>query len=146
MSDFPDITNGSEREYDLPSQGEAADEAGFDDVDLSLLLGFAEVQCKDEPDLIVELIDLYLADFPQQLSAMKNSVSNADENSLKRAAHTLKGSSANLGVNGVAALCEKMQETVSSESFQQTNELIDRLEKTFTRVRLIFLAERQRRV
>jgi len=136
MSDFKNEINGTEN----------ANRASIDDVDLSVLLGFAEAQCEDEPDLIVELIDLYLADFPRQLSVMKDSVLKADEISLKRAAHTLKGSSANLGVNGVAVLCEEIEEMDSSESFQQSNDLINRLEQTFARVRPIFLAERQGRV
>lgn len=117
----------------------------FDDVDMSLLLGFEEAQCEGEPDLIVELIDLYLADVPQQLSAMKDFVLKADEISLKRAAHTLKGSSANLGVNSIAVLCEEIEQTDFSESFQQGNKLFDRLEQAFARVIPIFLAERQSR-
>jgi HPt (histidine-containing phosphotransfer) domain-containing protein len=146
MSDIINNINSHGREYGKQPESRIADEAVFDDVDLSVLLGFEDAQCEDEPDLIVELIDLYLADFPQQLSVMKDSVSRADEISLKRSAHTLKGSSANLGVNGVAALCREIEETDSSESFQQSNDLINRMEETFARVRLIFSAERQRRV
>lgn len=146
MSDFTNEITVAESEFETESQSEKANRASIDDVDLSVLLGFAEAQCEDEPDLIVELIDLYLNDFAQQLSVMKDGVLNADENSLKRAAHTLKGSSANLGVNGVAALCEKIEKTDSSESFQESNDLICRMEETFARVRPIFLAERQGRV
>lgn len=146
MADFTNDINGTENESDGQSQSENAIPASIDDVDLSVLLGFAEAQCEDEPDLIVELIDLYLADFPQQLSAMKDSILQADEIALKRAAHTLKGSSANLGVNGVAMLCEEIEKTDSSESVQQANVLISQLEQTFARVRPIFLAERERRV
>ncbi len=136
MSDFKNEINGTEN----------ANRVSIDDVDLSVLLGFAEAQCEDEPDLIVELIDLYLADFPQQLSVMKDSVLRADEICLKRAAHTLKGSSANLGVNAITALCEEIEQTDLSESFQQINVFINRLEQTFARVRPLFLAERQGRV
>lgn len=146
MFDFPNNINSIVREYDIQPDSEIIDNPSFDDVDLSVLLGFAEAQCADEPDLIVELIDLYLADFPQQLSVMKHSVSKADDITLKRAAHTLKGSSANLGVNSVAMLCEEIEGTDSNGSFQQSNILINRLERNYTRVRPIFLAERQRRV
>jgi HPt (histidine-containing phosphotransfer) domain-containing protein len=146
MSDFPDNTDGKKCEYDMQPESEIANKTSFDDLDLSVMLGFAEMQSEDEPDLIVELIDLYLADFPQQLSVMKDSVSRADEISLKRAAHTLKGSSANLGINGIAAICQLIEETDSSQSLQQSSDFINRMEETFARVRLIFLAERQRRI
>lgn len=146
MSDFSVDISNIEREHHKQTVNGVADETSFDDVDLSVLLSFSEAQCEDEPDLIVELIDLYLADFSQQLSVMKDSVLKADEISLKRAAHTLKGSSANLGVNGAAVLCEKIEKTDSSESSQQLNVLIIRLEETLAHVRPIFLAERQGRV
>ncbi len=146
MSDFPDNTDGKKREYNRQSESKVANKTSFDDVDLAVLLGFADMQGEDEPDLIVELIDLYLADFPQQLSIMKDSVSRADEISLKRAAHTLKGSSGNLGINGIAAICQLIEETDSSQSFQNSNELINQMEEIFARVRLIFLAERQGRI
>jgi len=145
MSDFMNKTNRAKHNYDMQSESESINPASPDDIDMSVLTGFEEAQCKGEPDLIVELIDLYLANVPQQLSAMKVSVLKADEISLKRAAHTLKGSSANLGVKCVATLCEEIEQTDSSESFQQSNILINRLEQTFLRVRPVFLAERQSR-
>ena len=145
MSDFNNEINRVKRERDAPSQSKSAEPASFDDIDMSVLLGFEEAQCEGEPDLIVELIDLYLADVPQQLSAMRDGVLKSDRDSLKRAAHTLKGSSANLGVNAVTVLCEELELTDSSESFQSSNILINRLEQTFARVRPVFLAERQSR-
>lgn len=146
MSEFPNIINRVESGYDVRMERVSTDEASFDDIDMSVLLDFEEAQCEGEPDFIVELIDLYLEDFPQQLSAMKGSVLKADAIALKRAAHTLKGSSGNLGVNGVAALCQQLEQTDSSESFQESNAIINRLEQTFARVRTIFLAERESRV
>lgn len=146
MSDFTKQSNDSESLSDSQSPDENASRANTDDVDLSVLLSFGEVQGEDESDLIVELIDLYLDEFPEQLSAMKDSIRQADEISLKHAAHNLKGSSANLGVNGIAAICEAMEQTEASESLQAFNVFIARLEETFEQVSRIFLAERQRRI
>jgi HPt (histidine-containing phosphotransfer) domain-containing protein len=144
MSEFFDNNNRYEN-FAQPDRA-TAEPLGQNDVDMSVLTGFDEAQCEGEPDLIVELIDLYLDEFPLQLSAMKDCVEKADEIALKRTAHTLKGSSANLGVNGVAELCEELESTDLSASFQPANILIDRMEQTFARVRPLFLAERQGRI
>lgn len=139
MSDFTDEYNRKQ------SESENIATASSDDVDISVLLGFEDAQGEGEPDLIVELIDLYLEDVPPQLSAMKDFVLKADAVSLKRAAHNLKGSSANLGAKAVAMLCEELEQTGLSDSLQQSN-IIDRLEQAFTRVCKLFLAERLNRV
>jgi HPt (histidine-containing phosphotransfer) domain-containing protein len=144
MSEFLDNINRRD-DSEHPERANAETASG-DDVDMSVLTGFAEAQCEGDPDLIVELIDLYLDEFPLQLSAIKDCSMKADAIALKRAAHTLKGSSSNLGVNGVAELCGELELTDLSLSFQQANVLIDRMEQTFARVRPLFLAERQSRI
>ncbi len=146
MSDFTNKITEIEQEHDMHAESANAERASLEDVDLSVLTSFEEAQCEGEPDLIVELIDLYLADVPQQLSAMKNFVLEADKISLKRAAHNLKGGSANLGVNSIATLCEELEQTQFSELSPSVNNLINRLEQAFICVRSIFLAERQSRI
>lgn len=145
MSNFPNQNNRSNGES-ARSESENNAEAVFsDDVDLSVLLEFEKAQCAGEPDLVVELIDLYLAEVPHQLSAIKDSISTADEVSLKRAAHNLKGSSANLGVESVARLCRELEQMDFVESPQKINVCVGALEQTFARVRRILSAERRNR-
>lgn len=145
MSEFTNETNSIEREFNTPPESEVAGEKNFDDVDLSVLLDFEAAQCDGEPDLIVELIDLYLADVPLQLTAIKDSILKADEISFKRAAHNLKGSSANLGVISIARLCEELEQIDFTRSLQKINTYVNHLEQAFARVQQIFLAERQNR-
>ncbi len=130
----------------MQSGSEQAEQTNVDDVvDLSVLKSFEEAQSEGEPDLIVELIDLYLADAPRQLSVIKDSILNGDQATLKRAVHTLKGSSANLGVKALAALCEEIERTDVGETFRQPDVIINRLEQIFARIRSILLTERESR-
>ncbi len=122
------------------------EDAVLDIVDMTVLACLEEVQMEDEPDLIVELIDLYLDDAPHQIALMQKAVAEAEEKTLRRTAHGLKGSSANLGVRRVAALCEELERADCHDSFEKACLLLDRVEQEFTRARAIFLAERQRRV
>jgi HPt (histidine-containing phosphotransfer) domain-containing protein len=116
-----------------------------DAVDLSVLTSFEEVHVDGEPDLVVELIDLYLDDAPQKLKAMRIALSLRDSNSLRDVAHSLKGSSSSLGARQVAALCEEIEKDAIDLSSQEANTVLIRVEHEFDRVRLAFAAERHRR-
>ena len=145
MSDVINENNRAAHESNRQSEIGCITTANIDDIDISVLLGFEDAQGEGEPDLIVELIDLYLEDVPPQLAAMKDFVLKTDAVSLKRAAHNLKGSSANLGAKAVAVLCEELEQTDLSESFEQSKIIIDRLEEALKRVNTVFTAERQNR-
>jgi two-component system, sensor histidine kinase and response regulator len=116
-----------------------------DAVDMAMLISLEVVQVEGEPDLIVELIDLYLEDAPRQMAVMQKAIAVADGVSLKRAAHSLKGSSANLGARRLAGLCEELEQMCRAESFQEVMAQLARLEQELERVRQSFAAERQRR-
>ena len=116
-------------------------------LDLSVLTSFEEVQVEDEPDLIIELIDLYLEDAPRQMALMQKAVALADERTLKRAAHGLKGSSANLGIRRMAALCAELERANDSgDSLPAGKLILAEMHGEFERVRQALLAEKQRRL
>lgn len=121
------------------------DSVAEDVIDMSVLASFEEVQMDDEPDLIVELIDLYLDDAPHQLEIIKTAIAESDAITLKRTAHGLKGSSSNLGVIRVAALCEELEHADHSDSFQQAGLVLVRIGREYERARQVLLAEKQRR-
>ncbi len=115
-------------------------------VDMAVLTSFEEAQGEGEPDLVVELIDLYLEDAPHRVAAIREALAKTDGQSLERAAHGLKGSSASLGAGQVAVLCEELELIAHDFSFQAVAVVVTRLEREFERVRQTFLAERQRRL
>jgi histidine phosphotransfer protein HptB len=114
-------------------------------VDIAVLLSFEEVQAEDEPDLITELIDLYLSDTAHQMALMQKAVAEADVYALKRTAHSLKGSNANLGIKRMTALCGELEHVDRGDSLQQANLLLTKIFAEFECVREILMAERQRR-
>lgn len=116
-----------------------------DAVDISVLRGLEEERTEGEPDLVVELIDLYLYDTSQRVASIKWALGLEDWNSLKRFAHALKGSSANLGARRLASLCDEIERLDCANSFETYRALVESLELEFERVRHLFTAERQRR-
>src|SRR5437667_11737433 len=138
------IDINAERESVLLKRTNAPD-AVSDAVDMAMLTSFEEAQGEGEPDLVVELIDLYLEDTPDRVAAIREALAETDGQSLGRAAHCLKGSSASLGARQVAVLCEELELIAHDCSFQAVEVVVARLEREFERVRQTLLAERQRR-
>lgn len=116
-----------------------------DAVDMTVLASLEEAQAEGEPDLVVDLIDLYLEDAPRRLAAMSATLAERDALSLRREAHGLKGSSATLGAGPSARLCEAVEQMAQDSSPKAIAMVLNGLEQEFARVREAFLIERQRR-
>lgn len=114
-------------------------------VDLEVLTGYDEAQEEGEPDFVVELIDLYLSEAPRFFNAINEGLTNHDWLSAKRAAHTLRGSSSNLGVFQMAQIADELEHLTSNQETTGV-ELLQCLRHEFARVEEILLAERQRRM
>lgn len=115
-------------------------------VDLSVLRNYEALQLEGEPDVIVELIDLYLEDAPRRLVLMQESLIGKDWPSLKHEAHTLRGSSGNLGALKMANICNELEEVKLVEPLPGVAALLSCLEQELEQVRQVFMAERQRRL
>ena len=63
---------------------------------------------QDDPQLLKELIQLFLKDATQQVSLLRQDSNNRQE--LKRISHTLKGISASLGLTRLNTLCKKLEQ------------------------------------
>ena len=62
-----------------------------------------------DPELLVDLIRMFLEDAPQKLAAIESAFAGGDLEQVERAAHSLKGSSGNLGAILVQQHCETIQ-------------------------------------
>jgi HPt (histidine-containing phosphotransfer) domain-containing protein len=113
-------------------------------VDLAVLASFEDAQIEGEPDFVVELIDLYLDEVPRLLDSLHTSIENNDRVTAKRAAHSLRGSSGNLGVLQIAAIAGEL-EHLENPCGTSARELLRNLESEFRPVKEILTAERRRR-
>jgi len=115
-------------------------------VDMSVLKAFEEMHSDEESDLIVELIDLYLEDAPARLKEIRDAVAENDASLLKRATHSLKGSSSSIGVLQVAEICKKLEQMDCQESPRQVEAIAQLLDYKFAKASEELEAERQRRL
>lgn len=66
-------------------------------------------QFGDEPEVIAELRDLFLEDFPQQLERIRGGVADGDADLVARAAHSLKGASGTFGAERVFQVAQAIE-------------------------------------
>jgi HPt (histidine-containing phosphotransfer) domain-containing protein len=79
------------------------------DSDNPLLARLQDLVRETDFEFVVELIDIFLTETPKQLQAIAMAIKEQNLTSLTIAAHTLKGSSLNLGAKQLGALCFKLE-------------------------------------
>jgi two-component system, sensor histidine kinase and response regulator len=78
-------------------------------IDPDAIEGLRLLEDEDEPNVVGELVDLFLKNAPPRLTAMADAVAAGDRSALSRVAHSLKSSSANLGALGMSHVCERLE-------------------------------------
>src|ERR1700752_248601 len=114
-------------------------------VDLAILNSYDEAQEEGEPDFVVELIDLYLDEVPRIFNAIHEGITSDDWLSARRAAHSRRGSSNNLGILQMGVIADVLEHLTANHQIAGA-ELLLCLKNEFARVEEILLAERQRRM
>ena len=103
-------------------------------VDENVLDEFIKFMGDEGKDLARELIDMYLKNSPKMLDSIHADLRMNNVDQLKTHIHTLKGSSAQLGVVGVASLCRSIEDVILEGRFSELDDLICQLDKTYSKV------------
>ncbi len=75
----------------------------------SQLQGLKEMEDGPEDRFVAEVVELFLEDGPVRLEALRSALEEGVGESLARAAHTLKGTAANLGAQRLRQRCEELE-------------------------------------
>ena len=103
--------------------------------------GLRGLQREGETDIVAELAGMFLEDARPRLSALEEAILEDDAPTVERLAHTLKGSSANMGARGMSALCARLEDAGASGDLSHSFRLLERLKEEFGRVDRAFEAE-----
>lgn len=85
-------------------------------------------------DVPRKIIELYLADAPARLREIARTATTGDAQALEGAAHSLKGSSANLGAASFAKLCHEFERSSASMPRAETEARLETLQAEYARV------------
>lgn len=93
-------------------------------------------------DSLKKIVDLYLSDVPLTLNEMRTALKNGDLVTVRRLAHSLKSSSANLGAMQTSAVAAELEQYIDADNTDQTQVLgmIDQIANTFDQTRSIYTA------
>ena len=89
-------------------------------IEYRALENIRSTQPEGSGDILKQILSLYLDDSPKLLSQLKNAVEQGDTESVRRTAHSLKSSSANVGANHLSSLLAKLELRGREESLVGT--------------------------
>lgn len=95
---------------------------------------------KTTPGLLKNVTDLFLQDTPPRLEDLRDAILKADAARLARLAHAMKGSAANLGATGMAAICAEVEARAEVGDLEAAPARVSDLDREFDRVRAALVA------
>lgn len=93
-------------------------------LDTTVIEGLRELGGEDDPGLLLELVEMFLDDAPNRLKEMEQSMAEGDLETMRRAAHTLKSSAANMGSINLSEICSKMEDAARNEETSAYAEMV----------------------
>lgn len=96
----------------------------LDQAVLEELLSYAD---DGDPELLLDLIQMFLDDSPSKVAAVEQALETGDFEKAERAAHSLKGSSGTLGARLVQDVCELLQVSTRNQRLEESQALAPRL-------------------
>jgi two-component system, sensor histidine kinase and response regulator len=109
-----------------------------------LIEDLREIERSGSPGFLGELIDLFLKEAVSHVAGLRNALAIKDARVFERTAHTLKGSSGNLGAMGMSRICAELQDLGHATDWTRAAEILPRLEAEFEAVKADLLLEKGR--
>src|SRR5262249_52386875 len=120
----------------LSAEGAAA--TGPSPVDESVLESFRQLQEPGAPDIVAELVELFLTDLPGRVQAVGAAAARNDCEGARATAHALKSSAAYIGAKELARHCAEMEGTAREKNAEGVRSLAVTIEREAATVRDYF--------
>jgi HPt (histidine-containing phosphotransfer) domain-containing protein len=101
-------------------------------LDMSVVEELLSFSDDGDPELLLDLIQMFLDDGPCKVAAVQEGLAKGDFDQAERAAHSLKGSSGNLGAQLLQNVCEEMQLATRQHRLDESRRLAEQLQERFT--------------
>ncbi len=99
------------------------------------------LQVEGGPDMLAQIVGIYLKDTPERLASLKQALDAGDAEGVRKVAHFLKSGSANLGALALAGLFKALEDLAKSADLGPAPLLLEQVLVAFEKVRAALLAE-----
>ncbi len=111
-------------------------------IDESKIDLITDIQSPDDIAFFIELLDIYIRDFPIGVSNIKSSIEQKNFDKLRFAAHKLKGSSLTLGIDVISEICNQIEmaadKNIVDENLDELlNSLINKIEVVLREIEIL---------
>ena len=103
-------------------------------IDLEAIQNLRDLNPGDGGEFLREIVGIYIEDTPKRIAELKAALASGDVATFTRAAHTIKGSSANVGAQVLKGLSERLEFMSRKEGLGNAAPMIADCEAEFARV------------
>jgi HPt (histidine-containing phosphotransfer) domain-containing protein len=103
-------------------------------IDLEAISNLKELNPGDDGEFLREIVSIYIEDTPKRIADLKSCLASGDVKTFTRAAHTIKGSSANVGAQILRSLGERMELISRTDGLGAVAPLVAECEAEFAHV------------
>lgn len=96
--------------------------------DFNIINSLKEMDEPGEPSFYSELITIYLEQSPGLIENIRTNYNLKNADQMGRAAHTLKGSSLNVGLRKFAEICKDLERKGKNNDFDDVDKLVENLD------------------
>lgn len=100
-------------------------------LDMTVVEELLSISDDGDPELLLDLIQMFLDDGPAKVQSVTEALAVGDFDQAERAAHSLKGSSGNLGARMLQAVCERLQLSTRQRALEESRRLAPELEHRY---------------
>ena len=130
-----DVQHLEELPRSEPTMDLRANEDESPPLDQAVLARLRELAADGDRSFLDKLFNAFLGNTTATIDLLRQAARTGDAKRLTEAAHSLKGSSRNVGARLLADICEQLEILAKSESLAGAGKWIDQLEQEFGRVK-----------
>lgn len=108
----------------------------FPVIDLKAIADLRALNPDDNDEFLREIVGIFLADTPVRITELETSLAAGDVASFTRAAHSIKGSSSNLGAVSLRAVAENLEHRARSNGLTGAGDFIPLIKSEFARTQV----------
>jgi len=108
--------------------------SGGEALDPDVVESLRQLTPPGEADVLSEILNLFLDEVPKKIHTLRAAVTAGDAVQVQRIAHSLKGSSGNIGARAMYDVCRQLDDRARSEEMSRLQLLADVLDREYAKV------------